>query len=363
MALPLTGEAGSRGAIVAGRVGHLPFADADLDMAETFAGQAALALELADARTDQQRLAVLEDRDRIARDLHDHIIQRLFAAGLSVQAQCGVGAGGTRTRAADPYRRRARHHHPPDPDDDLRPARRENADRPCGEPPSRWSTRSPRCCPSRPDLRFVGALDSIADDQIVADVEAVLRESLTNVAKHAHAHDVRVSLQATGNELNLTVTDDGVGLDRDRLDAAAWPTCGPRRAARRPPRPGQQPRRRASAPMDHSPAGLNRGGPDPRLPPRRPRAGPPRADRPARSGARHRGRRRGRDRRGRAPPHPGRPTGRRRARRHACPTAAASTSAATSAPATPRSAASSSPPTTTTRRCSPRSWPAPPATC
>ena len=87
MALPLMGETVPRGAIVAGRtIPHAPFTDADLDMAETFAGQAAIALELSDARADQQRLGVLEDRDRIARDLHDHVIQRLFAAGLSLQS-------------------------------------------------------------------------------------------------------------------------------------------------------------------------------------------------------------------------------------------------------------------------------------
>ncbi|HEX5940374.1 MAG TPA: GAF domain-containing protein, partial [Dehalococcoidia bacterium] len=86
MALPLRGETGPRGAIVAGRImPHAAFTEADLDMAETFAGQAAIALELSDARANQQRLGVLEDRDRIASDLHDHVIQRLFAAGLSLQ--------------------------------------------------------------------------------------------------------------------------------------------------------------------------------------------------------------------------------------------------------------------------------------
>src|SRR5215211_1251127 len=87
MALPLWGETGPRGAIVAGRIApHTPFTDADLDMAETFAGQAAIALELSDARADQQRLGVLLDRWRIAGDLHDHVIQRLFATGLSLQS-------------------------------------------------------------------------------------------------------------------------------------------------------------------------------------------------------------------------------------------------------------------------------------
>ena len=86
MAVPLIGESGARGALIAGRIGrHTTFTAADLDMAETFAGQATIALELADARAAQQQLAALEDRDRITRDLHDHVIQRLFAVGLSLQ--------------------------------------------------------------------------------------------------------------------------------------------------------------------------------------------------------------------------------------------------------------------------------------
>ena len=70
MALPLRGETGPRGAVVAGRImPHSAFTNADLDMAENFAGQAAIALELSDARANQQRFSVLEDRDRIASDL------------------------------------------------------------------------------------------------------------------------------------------------------------------------------------------------------------------------------------------------------------------------------------------------------
>lgn len=83
MALPLTGDWSARGAIVAGRVSsRSPFDQGDLEMAEAFAEQAALALELSEARGDQHRLSVLEDRDRIARDLHDHVIQRLFASEM-----------------------------------------------------------------------------------------------------------------------------------------------------------------------------------------------------------------------------------------------------------------------------------------
>jgi signal transduction histidine kinase len=87
MVLPLIGTHDVRGAMAVGRRhGRHRFEDADLEMATTFANHAALALELADARADQQRMLLLEDRDRIARDLHDHVIQRLFAAGLTVQS-------------------------------------------------------------------------------------------------------------------------------------------------------------------------------------------------------------------------------------------------------------------------------------
>ena len=89
MVLPLVGSQRVRGALLVGRFqGRHRFDDADLDMAMTFANHAALALEPADARNDQQRVVLLEDRDRIARDLHDHVIQRLFAA--TQRAECGV---------------------------------------------------------------------------------------------------------------------------------------------------------------------------------------------------------------------------------------------------------------------------------
>ena len=87
MALPLTGEWSRRGAVVVARLpSRNVFDGSDLEMAGAFAEQAALALELEEARADQQRLTVLEDRDRIARDLHDHVIQQLFASGLQAQS-------------------------------------------------------------------------------------------------------------------------------------------------------------------------------------------------------------------------------------------------------------------------------------
>ncbi len=210
MALPLRGEAGPRGAIVAGRlIPHAPFTASDLDMAGTFAGQAAIALELNDARAVQQRLGVLEDRDRIARDLHDHVIQRLFAAGLSLQSIAATVEDDTlherlsRTVGElDETIRQIRtkiHELQEDSSQSLR-----------GTALAVVDQLAP-LLPARPDVSLIGPLDSISDEAIIADVEAVLRESLTNVTKHAHATQVRVRIQAGKQRLHLTVIDNGVG--------------------------------------------------------------------------------------------------------------------------------------------------------
>jgi signal transduction histidine kinase len=66
--------------------------------------------------------------------------------------------------------------------------------------------------PVRPDVNFVGPLDTISNDAIIGDVEAVLRESLTNVAKHAQAAQIRVGIQADKQHLDLIVIDNGIGL-------------------------------------------------------------------------------------------------------------------------------------------------------
>lgn len=211
MALPLRGEAGPRGAIVAGRlIPHAPFTASDLDMAGTFAGQAAIALELNDARAVQQRLGVLEDRDRIARDLHDHVIQRLFAAGLSLQSIAATVEDDTlherlsRTVGElDETIRQIRtkiHELQEDSSQSLR-----------GTALAVVDQLAP-LLPARPDVSLIGPLDGISDEAVIADVEAVLRESLTNVTKHAHATQVRVRIQAGKQRLHLTVIDNGVGL-------------------------------------------------------------------------------------------------------------------------------------------------------
>ena len=213
MALPLTGEWRPRGAVLLGRLkGGRPFAVSDLQMAETFAGQAALALELADARADRQRLIVLEDRDRIARDLHDHVIQRLFATGLGVQSMAsGLTAGPLRERLGRAV-------------DELDETIRQIRTSIFALRDARVSVASVRDAALdlfaelepvlgfRPDVSFSGPLDTLVDDHLVDDVTAVLREALTNVAKHAQARQVGVVVAVAEGRLRVEVLDDGVGL-------------------------------------------------------------------------------------------------------------------------------------------------------
>ena len=212
-AVPLSGEAGAQGAIVAGRrPGQHSFSAADLSMAESFASHAALARELVEARADQQRLAVLEDRDRIARDLHDHVIQRLFATGLSLQSMATVlGANGFGPRISRVV----------DEIDDTIGQIRTSIFQLRATDASHPGLRSAvlavvqQVAPSLesvPIVRFFGPTDTLIQGSLIGEVEAVVREALTNVAKHARAGEVILQVHAGGQELIVEVTDDGVGI-------------------------------------------------------------------------------------------------------------------------------------------------------
>lgn len=93
MVLPVLGSSGLRGLLLVGRhVGRPRFGEIDLDMAETFLNHVAMALELAQARAVHQRVAQLEDRDRIAHDLQEHVASWLLAAGTKVQSAAGASS-------------------------------------------------------------------------------------------------------------------------------------------------------------------------------------------------------------------------------------------------------------------------------
>jgi signal transduction histidine kinase len=227
MAVPLSGEAGPQGAIMVGRLkGRRNFTTADLDMAEAFAVHAAIARELVDARADQQRLAVLEDRDRIARDLHDHVIQRLFAVGLSVQSMAtvvedtpqedGVGREQARSRDFGPRLNRI----VSDIDDTIRQVRtsifqlrsNQTTDRGLRSAVLTVAMQVTPLLGFEPAVWFRGPTDTLVHEDVIADIEAVVREAVTNIAKHAQATEAIVQLTADGYRLCVEVSDNGVGL-------------------------------------------------------------------------------------------------------------------------------------------------------
>ena len=220
MVLPLVGTVDTRGALVIARLrGRSRFDDADLDMATTFANHAAVALELADGRENQQRMILLEDRDRIARDLHDHVIQRLFAAGLAVESVAArPGSDETSLR----LRRVVT-----ELDETIRQIRTSIFQLRGPMTAEVGTTRSAvlsvvselgPVLGFEPRVTFAGPVDLAAPDASVNDLIAALREALTNVARHAKARCVDVAVEATTDSLVLEVTDDGVGIG----DGSRW---------------------------------------------------------------------------------------------------------------------------------------------
>jgi signal transduction histidine kinase len=212
MALPLKGAGDPRGVILVCRVEPQPFTTVDLEMAGTFAGQATLALELADARADHHQLVLLEDRARIARDLHEHVVQKLFGAGLTLQ--------GTASMLRDPQVRGRLFESVTTLDDAIRSIRTSIFELQDLNP-ALTSVRSrvvavladvAPVLGFAPHLQFDGPVDTMVDEALATELEAVLRESLTNVAKHAHAGQAWVEVSTNGQLLCLTVSDDGVGL-------------------------------------------------------------------------------------------------------------------------------------------------------
>jgi signal transduction histidine kinase len=209
-------SAGDRplGVLVVTRLAGRPaFGDADLGMASMFAGHAALAVEFARAHRDREWLAVLEDRDRIARDLHDVVIQRLFVAGLGLQAM---------TRTIDAPEIASRLESTVDElDQTVTEIRR-----------SIFSLRSPLvgrdglrarllglCTTaagmlgSEPRVRLDGPLDTVVPDAVADHVAAVLREALSNITRHAQASEIEVQARTDGTMVLLEVTDNGIGID------------------------------------------------------------------------------------------------------------------------------------------------------
>ncbi|MFI1760688.1 GAF domain-containing protein [Streptomyces sp. NPDC020800] len=215
VAVPIgTGEGGPRGVVLLAReVGRPVFSEKEAEMLRGFAAQAAIAMELAERRQDAEQIAVLQDRDRIARDLHDLAIQRLFATGMTLQS---AGRFIEHPEASERVLRAV-----DDLDETIKIIRstifglraheggagsglRARVVRVAGE--------TAPLLGFAPSVRMEGLVDTDVPRDIADHVVAVLSEALTNVARHAHADRAQVVLTTDGHEVSLTVSDNGVGI-------------------------------------------------------------------------------------------------------------------------------------------------------
>ncbi|MEU4805152.1 GAF domain-containing protein [Actinosynnema sp. NPDC023587] len=213
VAVPMRVGAAVTGVLVAARrAGEVPFQPDQVPVLAYFADQAALALELADKQRSQRLLDVLADRDRIARDLHDHVIQRLFSAGLSLQ--------GTVRRSTDEVVK-ARVRSVVEQLDqtvlEIRTAIFDLQDA-AGDAGAGLRRRLldliaglSEDAPLSPVVRMSGTVDNSVSDEIGEHAMAVVGEGVSNALRHARATELVVTVEAT-DELVISVVDDGAGL-------------------------------------------------------------------------------------------------------------------------------------------------------
>jgi len=213
LVLPLRATGAVAGVLVALRpAGAPPFSSDQLDMMSAFADQAALAWQMASAQRQMRELSILTDRDRIARDLHDHVIQRLFAVGLALQ--------GTIPRARSPEVQQRLTGCVDDLQDVIQEIRtaifdlhgassgvtrlRQRLD----EAVAQFATSEVRTT-----VQYVGPL-SVVDAALADHAEAVVREAVSNAVRHADATSLAVTV-SVADDLCIEVVDDGRGIPDD----------------------------------------------------------------------------------------------------------------------------------------------------
>jgi len=194
------------------KTGGDTFTDVDEEMVVAVATAAGIAIDNARLHARVAELALVEDRERIARELHDTVIQRLFATGLSLQGTAklveSVEVGARLQHAVD------------DLDATVREVRSAIFELHTARLPGRsvrteileLAAESARLLGFNPVVRFDGAIDSAVDDALADHVVAVLREALTNVARHARATSAQLAVAVDRDRLVVQLSDDGAGL-------------------------------------------------------------------------------------------------------------------------------------------------------
>lgn len=211
--VPLGSTGSVRGVLTAGRrMGALPLAPEAREMLVTFASQAGIALELAEHRQQAERVAVFEDRDRIARDMHDLVIQRLYATGMSLQ--------GTTSMTSSPEVVQRISAAVDGLDETIREIRSSIFALQARPDVTRLGLRArilqvademSEMLGFPPALVLDGRLEDEVPDDIAEQLLGALREALSNVARHSGATRVDVQIRAADG-VALTVTDNGSGI-------------------------------------------------------------------------------------------------------------------------------------------------------
>lgn len=218
LAVPLRASSQTFGVLFLGkRRGGPAFTALDVEMARAFANRAALTLEFARAAEHRQRLNLAEDRNRIARDLHDVVIQRLFGMGLRLERLRGLvtdevaeeisGVTDDLDRTIDDIRTTIFSLQNTDPGDSSLRAELLKV----VESASFLLTFAPR-------LRIEGPIDRAVPEHVQAHLLATVSEALSNAVRHAAASHVDVVITVADGELVLRVQDDGRGLPPQRRE-------------------------------------------------------------------------------------------------------------------------------------------------
>jgi signal transduction histidine kinase len=214
LAVPLRSQESVIGVLVAlRRVGGVAFEQSEVPLLTSFAEQTTLALELGKKNRAQRQLDVFADRDRIARDLHDHVVQRLFATGLQLQS--------TLRRSTDPAVQERIGQAVDELDTTVREIRTAIFDLHTAGDGGRpglhrriLDTAHEAAAGSgvSPSVRTSGAVDTMVPTEIGVHVVAVVREAISNALRHGRATTVTVTVEVA-HDLLVEVVDDGAGID------------------------------------------------------------------------------------------------------------------------------------------------------